>query len=214
MRNKWLLFLAVAIMVFVSAFGMGFSRSGQQVDLNSLSESDLAMLYAKSLDEINRLESAKEVLLEKLKELKSTSHDIDSLNRQQRELVARLESLSCDAPLTGSGITITVDVPEGAFLSWDWAITLVNNAYSAGALGVSVNNVRLSPKWYVYYESGQLFVEGKALTSPFVFDIVGEPESILSAMYLPSGVFDTLQVWGVRIEHELKPELTIQKCDR
>jgi len=86
--------------------------------------------------------------------------------------VARLESLSCDAPLTGSGITITVDVPEGAFLSWDWAITLVNNAYSAGALGVSVNNVRLSPKWYVYYESGQLFVEGKALTSPFVFDIV------------------------------------------
>lgn len=214
MRNKWLLFVAVAIMVLVSAFGMGFSRSAQQVDLNSLSESDLAMLYAKSLDEINRLESAKEVLLEKLKELKSTSHDIDSLNRQQTEMLARLESLSCDAPLTGSGITIRVYVPEGAFLSWDWAITLVNNAYSAGALGVSVNDVRLSPKWYATYESGQLFVEGKALSSPFVFDIVGEPESILSAMYLPSGVFDTLQVWGVRIEHELKPELTIQKCNR
>ncbi|MGB4305304.1 MAG: hypothetical protein WBJ18_03225, partial [Coprothermobacter proteolyticus] len=75
MRNKWLFFLAVAAIVFVSAFGMGFSRGGPQVDLNSLSESDLAMLYAKSLDEINRLESAKEVLLEKLKELKSTSHD-------------------------------------------------------------------------------------------------------------------------------------------
>jgi len=213
-RNKWLFFLAVAAIVFVSAFGMGFSRSGPQVDLNSLSESDLAMIYAKSLDEINRLESAKEVLLEKLSELKSTSHDIDSLNRQQRELVARLESLSCDAPLTGSGITITVNVPEGAFLGWDWPITLINNAYSAGALGVSVNDVRLSPKWYAYYESGKLHVEGKTLSSPFVFDIVGEPESVLAAMYLPSGVFDTLQIWGVRIEHELKPELTIQKCNR
>jgi len=66
-RNKWLLFLAVAIMVFVSAFGMGFSRSGQQVDLNSLSESDLAMLYAKSLDEINRLNLQKKSCLKNLR---------------------------------------------------------------------------------------------------------------------------------------------------
>ncbi|WP_018963008.1 DUF881 domain-containing protein [Coprothermobacter platensis] len=213
MRNSWLVYLTVAIVAFTTTFGLGFARSGSQVDLKSLSEGDLAMIYAKTLDEVNKLESAKTLLTEDLNKMQNQTQNVQAINEEQEQTLQKLKALACDSPLTGSGVRIIINVPENTYLGWDWAITLVNNAYSAGALGVSVNNVRLSPKWYIYYEGGHLNVDGTNVNGPFVFDIVGEPDSVLSAMYLPSGVFDTLQLWGVKIEHELKPKLTIKQCN-
>lgn len=212
MKNSWLVYLTVAVVVFITTFGVGFSRSGSSVDLHSLSEGDLAAIYAKTLDEIDKLTPAKSLLEQELQQLQSQSQSTQEITKEQKAMLQKLQSLSCDAPLTGSGLRVTVDVPTNTFLSWDWAITLVNNAYSAGAMGVAVNNIRLSPKWYIYYEAGKLTVNGVTVNGPFAFDIVGKPEAVLSAMNLPSGVFDTLQLWGVRIDYELKSKLTIKQC--
>ncbi|NPV88596.1 DUF881 domain-containing protein [Coprothermobacteraceae bacterium] len=212
MRNRWLFAVAVLVVFFTTAFGIGFSRSASGGALSRLSEAELALIYSKNIEQMEKLQMAKQKLETELRQIKSGQEEKLTVLQKRRALLSELKALACDARLNGPGIVIKISTEERTFLGWDWAINLVNTAFSAGAKGASVNGRRLGPRWHMAYRDGLLYVEGEAKSGPFEFAFVGNAEAILSALKLPSGVFDNLRARGVKIEYETKRDVLLQAC--
>jgi uncharacterized protein YlxW (UPF0749 family) len=129
---------------------------------------------------------------------------IDQLQRQRRQLehsqqaqsaavsaaqrqAEELRILAGLVPVTGPGIRLTVT--EGPRpVDVDSVLDTIEELRSAGAEAMQVNGeVRLVAQSSVQSAPGGLTIDGKLLTSPYVFDVIGDPHTLSGALQLVDG---------------------------
>ncbi|HEX4470369.1 MAG TPA: DUF881 domain-containing protein [Nocardioides sp.] len=90
-------------------------------------------------------------------------------------------------PVTGPGIRLTVT--EGPRpVDVDSVLDTVEELRSAGAEAMEVNGeVRLVAESSVESAPGGLRIDGKLVTSPYVFDVIGDPHTLSGALGLVDG---------------------------
>jgi len=110
-----------------------------------------------------------------------------------------LAILAGTVPAVGTGIRVTLQDGGGAIGS---AVLLdaVQELRDAGAEAIQIGDVRVvASTWFQDAPAG-VSVSGTALASPYRILVIGDPDTLATALEIPGGVADTVRTAGGRIE--------------
>jgi uncharacterized protein YlxW (UPF0749 family) len=129
-------------------------------------------------------------------EINDLELNIEQLSDQNLALEAihgdikKYKMLSGKFSIFGPGVTVTLtnDVPA------PWVIDLINEFFSLGAEAVDINGIRISNhvSGIDTLPQGQMLLNGSILTSPYVFNAIGDSNVISTGLELPGGIFNRL----------------------
>ena len=142
--------------------------------------SGLAGTSQRAQQEINQLESTRRQL-EANQRRQSTA--LSAAQKQAQEL----DILAGTVPVTGPGIRLTVTEGPRA-VDVDSVLDTIEELRSAGAEAMQVNGkVRLVAQSAIEPAPGGLRIDGTLVTSPYVFDAIGDPHTLRGALELVDG---------------------------
>ncbi len=140
----------------------------------------LAGASERSQSEIARLERARNDLL-------STTRRRDAALEQARTEADTLNILAGLVPVTGPGIRVIIDDPDGN-VGIDILLDTVQELRTAGAEAMSFNNqVRVVAQTAFEDGVGGVVVDGQQLSPPYVIDVIGEPNALSGAITFRQG---------------------------
>jgi uncharacterized protein YlxW (UPF0749 family) len=136
-------------------------------------------------------ESARLTALETDLERGSTE---EALNAARRN-VAAMQVLAGTTPVTGPGLTITMNDPEGV-VDAPLLIDAVQELRDAGAEAIQVGSSRVvADTWFGDSAQGPV-VEGTPIPNPVTIAAIGDPDTMAAAMSIPGGLADSVRTRG------------------
>ena len=166
------------------------------------------------LDELNsREDRLRAQIAEQRSALRELSGSGSRTGRALQEARQRTETLGIlggTLPAQGPGLTLTVRDPSGEVSVPD-LIDAIQELRGAGAETMEVDDIRIGLSSAVTGTAGNLRVDGRALRSPYEFVVLGEPQSIETAMNIPGGVVQRLEGSGedVQVDIVRSPQLVV-----
>lgn len=151
------------------------------------------------LDNVARREAS---LRAEIAELEDT---LTALDRSDGDVVAlaeareTLESLSIQVgrvAATGPGVVVTVSDPRTA-VGPEVLLDLLQELRAAGAEAIEIDGngaepVRVGVDSWIAGRAGGVIVDGREMSSPYVFTAIGEATTLADALDIPGGVVDTV----------------------
>lgn len=105
---------------------------------------------------------------------------------------------------TGPGITLTIEDPDGQITAAD-ILDAVQELRDAGAEAMQIGDVRIvASTWFKDGRDGAggIVVDGHTLHPPYELVVIGDPQTMSSAMKIPGGVVESVRSKGARAEVE------------
>jgi uncharacterized protein YlxW (UPF0749 family) len=154
--------------------------------------------------EIARLESTRDDLL-------SDTGAREAALAQGQKDADTLSILAGLVPVTGPGIRLTVTENDTAVEVQDMVDTF-QELRTAGAEAIQVNGqVRVVANTAVEDATGGLLIGGQLVTSPYVIDVIGDPDTLSSSgVEFPSGPRDLFEEDGATVEVEELASIDIE----
>lgn len=148
--------------------------------------------------EIDRLEATR-------RDLQSSTDARQAALAQAKERSDTLSILAGLVPVTGPGIRITITETEGP-VDIDSLLDMIEELRTAGAEAMQVNGqVRIIAQSALEDAVGGIYIDDTLLSSPYVFDVIGEPHTLAGALVFPRGPIEHLKEDGAEVEvDELK----------
>jgi uncharacterized protein YlxW (UPF0749 family) len=165
--------------------------------------SGLAGTSQRAQNELNTLEATR-------RRLEQNKADQSAALQAAQKQAQELSILAGSVPVTGPGIRVTVT--EGPRpVDVDSVLDTVEELRSAGAEAMQVNGkVRLVAQSAIESAPGGLRVDGTLVTSPYVFDVIGDPHTLEGALSLIDGPIAQFKDAGatVKVEEEKSLDIT------
>jgi len=156
----------------------------------------------RSQDEISRLETAKA-------DLQSDTLKHEAALEQAQKQADTLNILAGLVPVTGPGIEITINDPDGN-VDIDLLLDAIQELRTAGAEAMSFNDqVRVVAQTALEDGVGGVIIDGQLVTAPYVIDVIGEPHELEGAMTFPQGPIDDVEDDGGTVEMKTFDKLDI-----
>jgi len=154
--------------------------------------------------EIDRLERNRDAL-----ESETTSREA-ALNAAQERL-GNLNVLAGLVPVHGPGIRVTITESESR-VKVSSLLDLVQEARTAGAEAMEVNDsVRLIAQSSFDDSVGGIELDGRQISSPYVFEVIGDPHTLHVGLSFASGPIEKLEVQdGAQVQVEELEEIEIR----
>lgn len=164
----------------------------------------LAVNTQRAEAEIARLESTRDDLL-------SDTGAREAALAQAQKDADTLSILAGLVPVTGPGIRLTVTETDTAVEVQDMVDTF-QELRTAGAEAIQVNGeVRVVADTAVEDATGGLLIGGELVTSPYVIDVIGDPETLSdSGVEFPSGPRDLFEEDRATVEVEKLSSIDIE----
>ncbi|WP_456600079.1 DUF881 domain-containing protein [Blastococcus sp. SYSU DS0616] len=164
------------------------------------------------LDELNsREERLRAQLTEQraaLRELNGSGSQTGAALQEARRRAEALGILGGTLPAQGPGIALSVSDPAGAVRVSD-LLDVIQELRGAGAETMQVDDVRIGLSSAVTGTTGDLRVDGTSLRSPYEFVVLGDPQSMATAMNIPGGVVQRIERRGGWVEIAQSPLLVV-----
>lgn len=169
--------------------------------------------------QVSQLQKEKESLTSKASELENKVNEYENQAAQDNRIVENLRKSTQEAKVLagqtdvqGPGIIITLDhAPlEGEeyfdpFLIYpEYLLLLLNELNSTGAEAIAINNQRIVSTSEVRLAGNHIVINGQKFSSPFTFQIIGDAQTLESAIQLRGGIVELLN--SVYIEVNIKRE--------
>ncbi|WP_461021288.1 DUF881 domain-containing protein [Thalassiella azotivora] len=162
-------------------------RQTQDDNLDTLRETDLVRILDDLGQRGERLEA-------ELSELRSTRDQLLSSSDQQQvaqeaaqERLDVLGILAGTAPATGPGIELTIADPQGRVEAVN-LLDAVQELRDAGAEAIQVGDVRVVASTAFTDAEDGVLVDGRLVRPPYVFTVIGDPDTLAPALGIPGGV--------------------------
>jgi uncharacterized protein YlxW (UPF0749 family) len=126
-----------------------------------------------------------------LDQLSSSDSASAAALQEAQERAEALGILNGSVPAQGQGITMTVRDPERR-ISSSVVLNAIEELRGAGAETMQVDGIRIGVSSAVTGDPGELAIDGTALTAPYVFQVIGSPQDMATAMSIPGGVVSTV----------------------
>jgi uncharacterized protein YlxW (UPF0749 family) len=164
--------------------------------------SGLAGYSQRAQTEIKKLEASRRQL-EQNRQAQSAAVAAAQKQAQELNILAGL------VPVTGPGIRLTVT--EGPRpVDVDSVLDTIEELRSAGAEAMQVNGkVRLVAQSAVQTAAGGLQIDGTLVTSPYVFDVIGDPHTLSGALNLVDGPIAQFKDADAAVDLEERDSLDI-----
>ncbi|RBY97443.1 hypothetical protein DQ237_00275 [Blastococcus sp. TF02-8] len=143
-----------------------------------------------------------------LEELSGSGSRTGKALQEARRRAETLGILNGTLPAEGAGLTLTVRDPSAGVRVRD-LLDVVQELRAAGAETMQVDGVRIGLSTAVTGSAGDLRVDGTAITAPYEFVVIGDPQGIETAMNIPGGVVQTIGSRGGSVSITQSPLLVV-----
>jgi uncharacterized protein YlxW (UPF0749 family) len=190
--------IVVGVLCALLGFALVVQVSQTQEDqLSSLRQSDLVRL----LDDVTQRSGELE---DQVSSLESTRDELRSGSGRERAALELAEQqaetlgiLSGRLPAEGPGVEI--EVVEGTEALDAFALfNVLEELRNAGAEAMEVNGVRLVASSYFEDSAEGVVVDGQTITSPYRWNVIGDPSTLETALEIPGGAMASLRADGAR----------------
>ncbi|RSS72253.1 DUF881 domain-containing protein [Streptomyces sp. WAC06614] len=186
--------LVVALLLFVLGLGLAIQvrSTSESSALRGARQEDLVRILDELDGRTKRLEDEKQKLEEQRKELENSSDQAEEARKQTVEKERQLGILAGTVAAQGPGITLKVSDPKGQVQS-DMLLDTIQELRAAGAEAIQVNGVRVVANSYFSDENGGVAIDGRKISQPYEFRVIGKPQDLEPALNIPGGVIQTLE---------------------
>jgi uncharacterized protein YlxW (UPF0749 family) len=182
----------VAVLLAVLAFA-----AVTQVRLNSANDVYAGMRQSDLVQTLNGLSAASRRAEADVARLQNTRDSLTSSSQrraaaltQARTELNTLRVLAGTAPAVGPGVKVTVDSPQDN-LSLNYLLDGVEELRDAGAEAMQINHsVRVVAQTSFEDTDHGISVDGRTLNSPFVIEVIGDPDNLSTALNFEGGFID------------------------
>lgn len=204
---------ATAVVGFLLVSQIGTSQRFRQ-RLEAESEEDLARILASLTDEADALRDEIGDLKVSLVNLRNSSRQDGTADRAAREQLKALSVLAGTVPVSGPGLALVVDDPDGS-IGYDSLIDAVQELRDAGAEALAINEHRLGAASSLSEREGRVLLDGSPLTAPYRITAIGQATTLEGGLKIPGGVLDTFDALpGVRAEVQRSAKLDVPALAR
>ena len=203
--------VAVAALLALLGFGVAVQVRSTQEDglLASARQEDLVRILDDLSGRSDRLRAETAALTAARERLTSGSDRDEAARQEARRRAQALGVLAGTVPAEGPGLVLTLTDPTGE-VGADDLLDALEELRAAGAEAVQVEGadgtgpVRVVASTSFQERAGGVEVDGQLLREPYVYRLVGDPETLASALAIPGGVTDSVEQQGgtVRVERE------------
>ncbi|MFJ7911236.1 DUF881 domain-containing protein [Kitasatospora sp. NPDC096204] len=188
--------LVVALLLFSLGLGLAIqvrSTNDHHSQLRGARQEDLVRILDELDSRQQRLQQEKAELEQSLAKLENSSNQAKEAQEQTRKKMTELGVLAGTAKATGPGIVLTVDDPQGQVKA-DMLLDTLQELRAAGAEAIQINDVRVVVNTYFTdLSGGGVQIDGKKVSQPYRFTVVGNPQDLTPALNIPGGVVRTLE---------------------
>ncbi|QDY75774.1 DUF881 domain-containing protein [Streptomyces qinzhouensis] len=186
--------LTVALLLFVLGLGLAIQvrSTSDNSALRGARQEDLVRILDELDSRTERLEDEKRRLEQQRTELETSSDQAEEARRQTRQKEQQLGILAGTVAAQGPGITLTVDDRSGT-VEPDMLLDAVQELRAAGAEAIEVNGSRVVADTYFTGSGGSVEVDGRKITAPYRFEVIGKPQDLEPALNIPGGIVRTLE---------------------
>ncbi|MEV6796506.1 DUF881 domain-containing protein [Streptomyces sp. NPDC051320] len=186
--------LIVAVLLFVLGLGLAIQvrSTSDNSALRGARQEDLVRILDELDNRTQRLEDEKQSLQTQRAQLESSSNQADEARKQTREKARQLGILAGTEAAQGPGITLSVNDPHGT-VEADMLLDTIQELRAAGAEAIQINDVRIVADTYFSDKGGGISVDGKKVSPPYRFEVIGKPQDLEPALNIPGGVVQTLE---------------------
>ena len=195
--------VALGLVAVAVGFLVAVQSTGSEAPLSRLSAErpeDLTRILADLGSEADELTRQVAELRVRLNRYRGSARNEDIAVRDARQSLADLEVLAGTVPVTGPGVEIRIEDPEGR-LEWDSMLDLIQELRDAGAEALAIGDVRVVASTWFGPGDGGISVAGEVAAAPYDIAAIGPPDDLAEALRIPGGpltVIDTLP--GVAVE--------------
>jgi uncharacterized protein YlxW (UPF0749 family) len=179
--------IGVLTLLLGFAFAVQVRSVGEDQQYEGAREEDLVRI----LDELNAREDR---LREQLGEQRSALQQLTSSDSQSAAALAEAQQraeaigiLNGTIAAQGPGLVMTVRDPEDEVRVAD-ILDAIQELRGAGAETMQIDGVRVGVSTAVTGVPGSLMVDGRPITAPYEFVVIGSPQDMETAMNIPGGV--------------------------
>lgn len=187
--------LTVAVLLFVLGLGLAIqvnTTSGNGGALRGARQEDLVRILTEVDNRTQRLEDEKRGLETQRSELQSSSDQAAEALKQTRQKEQQLGILAGTVAAQGPGITLTITDPHGGVAA-DSLLDTLQELRAAGAEAIQINEVRVVADTYFADGADGVLIDGRQVSQPYVFKVIGNPQDLEPALNIPGGVVQTLE---------------------
>lgn len=186
--------LIVAVLLFVLGLGLAIQvRSNSDSSaLRGARQEDLVRILDELDGRTKRLEDEKQKLDDQRRELENSSNQAEEARKQTVEKERQLGILAGTVAAQGPGIVLKITDPKGQ-VSSDKLLDTLQELRAAGAEAIQINGVRIVADSYFSDEEDGVAIDGKKITQPYEFKVIGKPQDLEPALNIPGGVVQSLE---------------------
>lgn len=178
-------------------------------NLRTARQSDLIRILDDLNDRSERLDSEIRDLELRRSELQSGSDRSKAALSEAQDRRSVLGILAGTVPAKGPGILLRIADPEKKV---DAAVLLdtLQELRDAGAEAVQINDVRVVASTdFLDAAPGSVGIDGVVVTAPYLFKVIGDPDTLDPALRIPGGVFAVLDERGATPTVETRRQVTV-----
>lgn len=188
--------LTVALLLFVLGLGLAIQvrSTSENSPLRGARQEDLVRILDELDSRTQRLEEEKRTLENQKSELENSSDQAEEARRQTEERARQLGVLAGTVAAEGPGIRMTVDDAAGT-VEAHMLLDAIQELRAAGAEAIEVNGVRVVTSTH-FTDSGSgggIRIDGRKVSSPYRFEVIGKPQDLEPALNIPGGVVQSLE---------------------
>nr|WP_308129959.1 DUF881 domain-containing protein [Kitasatospora aureofaciens] len=204
--------LVVALLLFSLGLALAIqvrSTNDHHSQLRGARQEDLVRILDELDSRQQRLQQEKAELEQSLAKLENSSNQAKEAQEQTKKKATELGVLAGTVKATGPGIVLTVDDPQGQVKA-DMLLDTLQELRAAGAEAIQINDVRVVVNTYFTDAAGGgVQIDGKKVSQPYRFTVVGNPQDLTPALNIPGGVVRTLESHQARATITSPPKVVV-----
>jgi uncharacterized protein YlxW (UPF0749 family) len=197
-----LLALGYAAVTQVRAHGQSDSYAGaRQSDLVTLLNS-LSLATSRMQREVSRLTETRD-------SLQTDSNSKQTALDLAKQQASTLAIIAGTVPVVGPGVRVTIH-DSASVVSVESLLNGVSELRDAGAEAIAINGTRVvASTAFEQDNEGHLVVGGSPLQSPYVIDVIGDPQTLKSAVSFEGGFAFEVRAAGARLNVQTSDAIEI-----
>ena len=182
--------------------------------LSAESEGDLTRILASLTTEADALRTEISDLRLRLQTLEASTQRDDTATKAAEQQLRNLEVLAGTVPVTGPGLVLLVDDPDGS-VAFDNLLDIIQELRDAGAEAIGINGHRVGASSALSDRDGRPVLDGSTLRAPFRIQAIGQATTLEGGLKIPGGAVDSLTALrGVSVDIQRSAQVEIPALTR
>ena len=203
------LHVLMLVIFMILGFALVTQVRAQRSDpLDGLSEQDLVTVLDELGTQEQNLRTRRGELSNELDELRSAANEAQARAQAARKAEVQAQIGAGTVAVHGPGVTMTV-VDAASNLTPTQFVMTLGELRNAGAEAIELNGLRLTTRSSFTGQAGALVVDGTPVSSPYTWKVIGESQTIATALDIQAGSAAQMRAKGASVAIVPSADITI-----